>query len=208
MKDHPQRISIDECRHDWLYFCDWTSEPCLVGSRQSSDNQSEHECDINRLVANAGSVATEFGCTDRIFVRPDNPLKPFSGRVLDVDWGSRKSLDHGFYYEDETLPVIVAPIVDVACQFLDSDPTVFKWSLSRILDWSIAPNVSCPVYHLHGDRDWTLPLRYTDPDKIVAGGGHLLLLTHPAEVNSYIRQIQSQVASTLTTAPETNEPEL
>ena len=80
----------------------------------------------------------------------------------------------------------------LACQFRDSNPAVFKWSLSRILDWSITPKVSCPVFHLHGDRDWTLPLRYTDPDKIVAGGGHVISLTHPGEVNSYIREILCQ----------------
>lgn len=77
----------------------------------------------------------------------------------------------------------------LACQFLDCNPAVFKWSLSRLLDWSSTPTVSCPVFHLHGDRDWTLPLRYTDPDKIVAGGGHVLSLTHPDEVNAYINEI-------------------
>jgi len=82
----------------------------------------------------------------------------------------------------------------LACQFRDSDPTVFKWSLSRILDWRSAPIVPCPVYHLHGDRDWTLPLRFTDPDTIVECGGHVLSLTHPGEVNSYIRQVISETA--------------
>ncbi|EMI25585.1 hypothetical protein RESH_03798 [Rhodopirellula europaea SH398] len=77
----------------------------------------------------------------------------------------------------------------LACQFRESSPAVFKWSLSRLLDWSSTPTVSCPVFHLHGDRDWTLPLRYTDPDKIVAGGGHVLSLTYPDEVNAYIDEI-------------------
>ncbi|QDS94657.1 Alpha/beta hydrolase family protein [Roseimaritima multifibrata] len=100
-----------------------------------------------------------------------------------------------------------APIVyGFASQFRDSDPVVFKWSLSRILDWSIAPNVSCPVFHLHGDRDWILPLRYTSADRIVAGGGHLLSLTHPDEVNSYIRQIVSQLTSPSAAADDSNEP--
>ncbi len=83
----------------------------------------------------------------------------------------------------------------LACQFRDSDPTVFKWSLSRILDWKSAPIVPCPIYHLHGDRDWTLPLRITDPDTIVEGGGHVLSLTHPNDVNSYIRQVLSETWS-------------
>ena len=67
----------------------------------------------NELVANAADVLACVGCTDRVFVRPDSPLKPFSGRVLDADAISLNALDHGFYYEDETLPVIVAPVADV-----------------------------------------------------------------------------------------------
>lgn len=67
----------------------------------------------NELIANAADVAAELGCTKQLFVRPDSPLKPFSGRVLDVAAISLRSLDHGFYYEDETLPVIAAPVADV-----------------------------------------------------------------------------------------------
>ena len=79
----------------WLLHRDWRCVPA------------------NDLVANAAEVADSIGCTDRVFVRPDSPLKPFSGRVLDVDSISLKTLDHGFYYEDETLPVIVAPVANV-----------------------------------------------------------------------------------------------
>lgn len=80
----------------------------------------------------------------------------------------------------------------LACQFRESDPAVFKWSLRRILDWSISPKASCPIFHLHGERDWTLPLQYTDPDEIIAGGGHVLSLTHPKEVNNYLNKVLSE----------------
>lgn len=53
----------------------------------------------------------EFG--QRVFVRPDSPLKPFSGRVLDRDHITLGALDHGFYYNDASLPVVVAPAVTV-----------------------------------------------------------------------------------------------
>lgn len=33
--------------------------------------------------------------------------------MLDVDSISLKALDHGFYYEDERLPVIVAPVANI-----------------------------------------------------------------------------------------------
>lgn len=57
----------------------------------------------------------EFG--DHVFVRPDSPLKPFSGRVLRSDQISLSALDHGFYYDDEQLPVVVTPAVEVGAEW-------------------------------------------------------------------------------------------
>jgi hypothetical protein len=44
-----------------------------------------------------------------VFVRPDSALKPFAGRVLDASAISRSALDHGYYYDDDALPIVVAP---------------------------------------------------------------------------------------------------
>jgi pimeloyl-ACP methyl ester carboxylesterase len=74
----------------------------------------------------------------------------------------------------------------LAKQFCGSDPAVFKWSLARILDWNTTPNVDSPVFHIHGRRDFVLPMRYTKPDAVVDRGGHVITLTHPDEVNAYI----------------------
>ncbi|SMP55577.1 Pimeloyl-ACP methyl ester carboxylesterase [Neorhodopirellula lusitana] len=82
----------------------------------------------------------------------------------------------------------------LACQFCDADPSVFKWSLARILDWSSSPAVLCPVFHIHGDRDWTLPVRHTSPNVVVTGGGHVLTLTHAKEVNSFLDAILAKLA--------------
>ena len=82
------------------------AERCLLHKRWRATTAAE-------LVANPSEIAKSIACEDRIFVRPDSPLKPFSGRVLNVDQISLRSLDHGFYYEDENLPIIVAPVVDV-----------------------------------------------------------------------------------------------
>lgn len=46
----------------------------------------------------------------RVFVRPDSPLKPFSGRVLAVDAITPDALDHGYYFDDLGIPVLVAPV--------------------------------------------------------------------------------------------------
>jgi hypothetical protein len=61
-------------------------------------------------LATAGPPA-ELG--DRVFVRPDSPLKPFSGRVLERDRITLQTLDHGFYYDDEDLPVMVMPAIEI-----------------------------------------------------------------------------------------------
>lgn len=50
----------------------------------------------------------------RVSVRPDSPLKPFSGRVLGRDEVIVRALDHGFDHGDEQLPVVVAPAVTVS----------------------------------------------------------------------------------------------
>jgi hypothetical protein len=50
---------------------------------------------------------------DPIFVRPDSPLKPFAGRVIERDRLSLAALDFGSYFDDPTLPVVVAPVRQV-----------------------------------------------------------------------------------------------
>lgn len=74
-------------------------------------------------------------------------------------------------------------------QFVRCDSRVMKWSLERVLGWEKAPNIDAPVFHIHGDRDWMLPLKNTTADRIVRGGGHLISLTHAPQVNDYIGEI-------------------
>jgi hypothetical protein len=64
----------------------------------------------SQLVAGPGQAFDRIGATDLAFIRPDSPLKPFAGRVLPRGAVSLAALDHGFYYEDEHLPVVVAPV--------------------------------------------------------------------------------------------------
>lgn len=82
----------------------------------------------------------------------------------------------------------------LARQFRGADPAVFKWSIARILDWKVAPVLDCPVFHVHGDRDFILPLRYTRPDTIIRGGGHVISLTHSSAVNDFIASSLNQIS--------------
>ena len=84
-----------EASREWLLHTDWRVLPATD------------------FVKFASAIAADLGCRDRIFVRPDSPLKPFSGRVLDVGRVSLAALDYGFYFEDESLPVVAAPVRNV-----------------------------------------------------------------------------------------------
>lgn len=61
-----------------------------------------------RLVDEPGTVLAPLGAPARVFVRPDSARKPFAGRTLAVDALSLAALDHGFYYEDAQLPIVVS----------------------------------------------------------------------------------------------------
>jgi len=59
----------------------------------------------------------EIGSPESFFVRPDSPLKPFSGRVIKRDKLSFEVLDYGFYYEDKNLPIVITPVSDVGTEW-------------------------------------------------------------------------------------------
>ena len=109
---------------EWLLHADWRFLPA------------------NEFVASAADVAASLGCTDRIFVRPDSPLKPFSGRVLDVASVTLRALDHGFYFDDESLPIVAAPIRNVGREwrFVVVDATVVAGSAYDAATRSAVPD--------------------------------------------------------------------
>lgn len=42
------------------------------------------------------------------------------------------------------------------------------------------------IHQIHGEKDWVIPLRRGHPDRVIAGGGHLINITHADEVNAYL----------------------
>jgi ATP-grasp domain-containing protein len=68
----------------------------------------------SRFVRDVDAVMERLAVKESVFVRPDSPLKPFAGRVLRREQVSLAALDHGFYYDDPDLPVVVAPVRQVA----------------------------------------------------------------------------------------------
>jgi len=68
---------------------------------------------VSEFVKNPDIVFEKIKATKSVFVRPDSPLKPFSGRAISKDNVSLKALDYGYYYDDENLPIVIAPIANV-----------------------------------------------------------------------------------------------
>ncbi len=73
--------------------------------------------------------------------------------------------------------------------FREMDSRFMHWVLRAILHWRPSSLEGTPVYHIHGRRDCILPARCVAPDKVIADGGHLINVTHAAEVNSFIQRV-------------------
>jgi pimeloyl-ACP methyl ester carboxylesterase len=66
--------------------------------------------------------------------------------------------------------------------------TFLQWASWAVLRWQPSRGARrVRVLQIHGDADRTLPIRYTRPDWVVVGGGHLLPLTHAHAVNDFLR---------------------
>jgi len=74
---------------------------------------------LNRemITTTVGEVATVEVPWPRVFVRPDSAMKPFAGRVLPREALDPTALDHGFYYDDLALPIILSPAQDVEAEW-------------------------------------------------------------------------------------------
>jgi pimeloyl-ACP methyl ester carboxylesterase len=74
-------------------------------------------------------------------------------------------------------------------RFSRPEAAFVRWASGAALRWRPSPAARrVRAFQIHGDADATLPVRYTRPDVVVPGGGHLLPLTHAAAVNEFLHQ--------------------
>jgi len=72
-------------------------------------------------------------------------------------------------------------------QMSDSDAEFMKWACWAVLNWKgEVDTAGVPVYHIHGEKDFVLPVKNTSPDVIVKGGGHLISISHAKEVSDFL----------------------
>ncbi|XZE21411.1 hypothetical protein SH449x_001312 [Pirellulaceae bacterium SH449] len=65
-----------------------------------------------------------------------------------------------------------------------------RWATVALLNWRPSQYADeVPLIQIHGDRDATLPIRYTHANVVIRGGGHTLPLTHSDEIAKLLHQI-------------------
>jgi pimeloyl-ACP methyl ester carboxylesterase len=80
-----------------------------------------------------------------------------------------------------------------------SSPEFLRWACIAMHGWKPQPLAGVPIFAIHGDKDHILPLGRRPVDVAVRGGGHLLTLTHPREVNEGLRVIKERFVGTIKT---------
>jgi pimeloyl-ACP methyl ester carboxylesterase len=82
--------------------------------------------------------------------------------------------------------------VDLFAQMLAATPPAFtRWAARAVFSWPGVAELSMPIHHVHGDRDHLIPVHRVKPDRVIAGAGHLLNLTHADAVNDFIARVAS-----------------
>jgi hypothetical protein len=67
----------------------------------------------------------------------------------------------------------------------DTDPLFLKWAIDQLVRWKNQTKIEA-LYHIHGTQDRLLPIAFVNCDARIAGGGHLMTLNKPAELNTIL----------------------
>ena len=91
---------------------------------------------------------------------------------------------------------------DVLKQMTKADASFLRWACHAVLTWQPSAITSAvPIYHIHGQNDFVLPVANTTPDAVVAGAGHALSMSHPIEVNTFLTEKMKQCTANNTSQP-------
>ena len=82
---------------------------------------------------------------------------------------------------------------EIIAQLSESDALFLKWACRAVLEWSgVSHAEQVPVYQIHGDKDFVLPIKNTKPDRIVYGAGHALSMSHPDAVTTFLKDMMER----------------
>ena len=70
-----------------------------------------------------------------------------------------------------------------------------KWSLHQITHWKQTQKPA-GLIHIHGSKDKLFPIQYCQPDIIISGGSHFMVITHASVISAKIKEILNEAEST------------
>ncbi len=86
--------------------------------------------------------------------------------------------------------------IDLAIRmFKEADSRFMHWALQALLRWEATPLYGVRVFQIHGCRDLLIPADRVPADVVIPDGGHLINVTHAAEVNEFIAGVAAQTST-------------
>lgn len=70
----------------------------------------------------------------------------------------------------------------------DKDPEFIKRAIHLVVNFKSDSARNCPVIHIHGDKDNTIPIKNITADYVIKGGSHMMLLTQAGKISAIIRK--------------------
>ena len=70
----------------------------------------------------------------------------------------------------------------------DAHLTLTRWGAREAMKYVYDSSLPCPVYQIHGEIDRLVPVVNVRPDAVIKNAGHVVNVTHSAEVNELIRR--------------------
>lgn len=91
-------------------------------------------------------------------------------------------------------PFVPRPTARRMRQIAQPDQQFARWASMALMRWEPTPIDSrVPVFHIHGDADGTLPVKYVRPDVVVHGADHILSYRRSEAVNAFLREKMGRV---------------
>jgi pimeloyl-ACP methyl ester carboxylesterase len=92
---------------------------------------------------------------------------------------------------------------ELFADMLASTPSEFmRWASNAVASWKGVAQLSVPIHHVHGERDRLIPCRRVRADRVIAGAGHLLNVTHADAVNDFIASADRLRAANVSSSEE------
>jgi pimeloyl-ACP methyl ester carboxylesterase len=70
----------------------------------------------------------------------------------------------------------------------DKDPLFLSRTVEMIINWE-REEIPRGIIHVHGEQDHTLPIKNVQPNHVIKGGSHMMVLTRGEEISQLILEI-------------------